>query len=134
MSCILTTPTKDQKCKPTETKKIDNLVTDKTAPFHPVYLSSLLNQTVFIRDCDVHETQALIRSKASKNEAAKESQIRKDARKRYDELRNRVSGIMTTADEEGYLVSGLSQEETKTIWAIYELIDKSLKKWDEEKF
>ena len=41
---------------------------------------------------------------------------------------------MTTADEEGYLVSGLSQEETKTIWAIYELIDKSLKKWDEEKF
>ena len=69
-----------------------------------------------------------------KNDAQEESEIRKEARKRYDKLKDRVSGIMTTADEEGYLVSGLSQDETKTIWAIYELIDKSLKKWDEEKF
>lgn len=134
MSCILTTPRKEEKCKPTETVKYDNLVTEDFAPFHPVYLSSLLNQTVFIRDCDVHETQAEIRKNAKEGKAAEDARIRKLARTRCGELRNRVSGIMTTADEEGYLVSGLSQEETKTIWAIYELIDKSLKKWDEEKF
>lgn len=97
-------------------------------PFHPVFLSALLNQQVFRRDVMMQE----IRERERNGFYGSDFEVIK-AKK---EVNQRISDFIKTALDEiekgEHFANFQTKEERATAWSLYELLEKQRHTWDDE--
>jgi hypothetical protein len=91
------------------------------APFHPVFLSSLMNQQVFKRECMLQEQK-----KKETKEVQQSVKIQRETQAMNKEIIDYIQKWLTNVEVNGHIDSLQSNEERKQATNLYELLEKCI--------
>ena len=105
----------------------------KDAPYHPIFLSALMNQQVFVRDLLLQE----IKDKSAQNKAGDhdhkvDMEIEREKSERIKAMIEYVKKYLNHIEVKNCAAEISKNEDSKLHWTLIELLEKTVDQWDDE--
>ena len=105
----------------------------KDAPYHPILLSALMNQQVFVRDLLLQEIKdKFADNKAGQNDHKVDLDIEREKSERIQAMIEYVKKYLNHIEVKNCAAEIAKDEDSKLHWTLIELLEKTVDQWDEE--